>query len=166
MLNISRRQKMKRFSLFLMNILFLGAAVSSFAALNDFNRDACVYYGYVSSINGAGGNVAAASAEFTNLRYVVYPGDLYTTGHPDYTKAYQISSNFHTMGDPTKMYGYVPIGVAPYSTENLTMAQISNRIHEWYSNYYPYIDGIFLDEFSYDWGATRDRQNKVVLKKK
>ena len=151
---------MKRFSLFFMSILFLGVAISSFAALNDFNRDAGVYYGYPSSVNGSGGDVNSATSEFSNWRFIVFPGDLYTNSHPDFTKAHQIAVNLYSGSSGTRVFGYVPIGGA--SGENLTLTQISNRIQQWYDNYQPNIDGIFLDEFGYDYGTTRDRQNKAV----
>ena len=131
------------------------------AGINDINRNSGVYYGIPSLVNGSGGDTDLAAEEFNNFRFIVYPDGLESSGHPDYNNAYIIATNLHTGTNNTKIFGYVPIGLAP-NGEDLTLSQISNRIYQWYNNYTPYIDGIFLDEFGYDYNVTRERQNKAV----
>ena len=130
------------------------------AGINDVDRNSGVYYGIPSLVNGSGGDTDAAAEEFNDFRFMVFPDGLESSGHPDYNNSYIITSNLHTGTNNTEIYGYVPIGGV--LGENLTLSQISNRIYQWYNNYTPFIDGIFLDEFGYDYIVTRERQNKCV----
>ena len=55
-----------------------------------------------------------------------------------------------------QVYGYVPIGV---STENRSLATLQTAIDQWDTLN---VDGIFLDEFGFDYQVTRSRQIDVV----
>ena len=112
-----------------------------------------VYYAWPSGINGAASNGAAA-AEFGQYDYVVLGDGLEKVTHGDHNNVVSM------IADPAAanavFYGYIDLGV---STQNLPLAEIQTRIDEWQQTG---ADGIFMDDFGYDFGVTRDRQNAAV----
>lgn len=87
--------------------------------------------------------------------------DIYVVGmgyedpaHAQYATTMQIIAGLRTAG--VRIYGYVPMGV---TTANLTTAQIRTRIDQWKVLN---VDGIFLDEFGFDYGVSRQRQIDAV----
>lgn len=112
-----------------------------------------IYYSYPSSINGTF-SVPAAAAEFGQYDYVVIGDGLQSAGHPDHANTVSIISHATTVN--TKFFGYIDLGV---STQNLSMAEIQQRMLDWAGMG---VVGILLDDFGYDWGVTRDRQNAAV----
>ncbi|MCX7420292.1 MAG: GEVED domain-containing protein [Planctomycetia bacterium] len=113
-----------------------------------------IYYSYPSLINGANGDIPTAAATFGNYDIVVLGDGLETPSHPDSANTGLIMQNAATAH--TRFFGYVDAGV---STQNLTLNQIQTEISNWKTLG---ADGIFLDDFGYDFGTTRDRQNAVV----
>ncbi len=117
-----------------------------------------IYYGFPSSINATFA-VPLAAAEFGRYDHIVLgngiqdgPGDL--TPHPDHQNTIDIIS--HPATTNTRFYGYIDVGV---STQNLPIVEINRRIASWQAMG---VDGIFLDDFGYDFGVTRERQNEAV----
>jgi len=112
-----------------------------------------VYYGYPSAINGAS-SLSAAAQEFARYDYVLWGDGLEDPLHPDHSNAVAIGN------DPamarTHLYGYVDLGV---TTRNLPMTKIKGQITRWRALG---VDGIHLDNFGYDFGTSRDRQNAAV----
>lgn len=85
--------------------------------------------------------------------YIV--GDQYQDpAHEVYADTVAICKGVRKLG--TKVWGYVPIGV---NTENLSLATIRTRIQQWVAIG---VDGIFLDEFGFDYLVTRQRQNDII----
>ncbi len=113
-----------------------------------------IYYSYPSLINGANGDIPTAAAAFANYDIVVLGDGLETPSHPDSANTGLIMQSAATVH--TRFFGYVDAGV---STQNLTVYQIRTEIFNWKNLG---ADGIFLDDFGYDFGTTRDRQNSVV----
>ena len=112
-----------------------------------------VYYGYPSAINGAW-SVAAAAQEFGRYAYVLWGDGLDDPLHPDHANAVAIAN--HEAAAQTRFYGYVDIGV---STRNLPLSEIQAQISRWRSMG---VDGVHLDNFGYDFGTSRARQNAAV----
>jgi hypothetical protein len=114
-----------------------------------------VFYGYPSLINGANGNVATAAGQFSPYTHVVLGDGLQASSHPDHAKTTQIVA--HAQVASTKFFGYIDLGV---STQNLSIAMIDQRAAAWAAMG---VDGVLLDDFGYDYGVTRERQNAAVL---
>ncbi len=113
-----------------------------------------IYYSYPSLINGANGDIPTAAATFGNYDIVVLGDGLETPTHPDSANTGLIMQNSATAS--TRFFGYVDAGI---STQNLTLSQIQTEISNWTNLG---ADGIFLDDFGYDFGTTRERQNAIV----
>lgn len=113
-----------------------------------------IYYSYPSLINGANGDIPTAAAAFSSYDIVVLGDGLETPSHPDSANTGLIMQNAATSN--TRFFGYVDVGV---STQNLSLNEIQTEISNWKSLG---ADGIFLDDFGYDFGTTRGRQNAVI----
>ena len=116
-------------------------------------QELLVYYGYPISYKGLN-DVAAIVTDISFYKYWVC-GDGYSNpGHPEYATTVAIIQGVRSAG--TKVYGYVPIG---QSTQGLSVSVIQSRIDEWFNIG---VDGIFLDEFGFDYGNTRAKQIQIV----
>ena len=112
-----------------------------------------VYYGYPIAYRQLW-NVEAVVTEISIYDNWVI-GDTYQyPDHEVYEDTQKIVAGVMATG--TKCWGYVPIGG---STQNLTIAVIKQRIDMWESLG---VDGIFLDEFGFDYQNTRDKQIEIV----
>ena len=112
-----------------------------------------IYYGYPTSINSTFA-VPAAAAVFGSYDYVVWGDGLDNPAHADHANAVAIIA--HAATAATRIYGYVDLGV---STQNLSMAEIQLRLQRWDAMG---VDGVLLDDFGYDYGTARARQNQAV----
>lgn len=113
-----------------------------------------IYYGWPSGINGTF-EVTAAAAEFAAHDVVVLGDGLELDGHPDHANTVAILARIHATA-ATRVFGYVDLGV---STQNLSLAEIELRMDAWQA---AGADGIFLDDFGYDFLVSRARQNAAV----
>ncbi|MDZ4700371.1 MAG: T9SS type A sorting domain-containing protein [Rhodothermales bacterium] len=112
-----------------------------------------VYYAWPSVINGAT-TIGQAAAALGQYDYVILGDGLQIDTHPDYANTVAIIA--HPEMANTRVFGYVDLGV---TTQNLTATEYKLRML-WWSDIGA--DGIFLDDFGYDFGVTRDRQNDAV----
>jgi len=112
-----------------------------------------VYYGYPTSINMSF-SVPAAAGEFGRYDHVVWGDGLDSPAHPDHANAVAILA--HSDMAATRVYGQVDLGV---STQNLPMAEVEARIARWDAMG---VEGVMLDNFGYDFGTGRARQNAAV----
>ena len=113
-----------------------------------------IYYGWPSAIDGANGDVAAASRSFEPFDWIVLGDGLQDPKHGDHAKTKQIIA---TIGrSPRKVFGYVPIG---RKGPNLSVEEIRRRVLAWKAIG---ARGVLLDEFGYDFDVTRQRQNDAV----
>lgn len=117
-------------------------------------RDVLIYYSYPSLINGAGGNITSAASKFGQYDYVVLGDGLEDSSHDDHANTMAIVN--HASTSNTQFFGYIDLGV---STQNLSMTQIQQRVDQWLATG---VDGIFFDDFGFDFGTTRTRQNDAV----
>ena len=113
-----------------------------------------VYYGYPSLINGANGNLNTAATTFGGYDLVVLGDGIEDSSHPDSNNTNLIMQN--AAAAKTRFFGYVDVGV---TTQNLTSDQIQLEIINWLNLG---ADGIFLDDFGYDFETTRQRQNLAI----
>jgi hypothetical protein len=133
-------------------------------------EDPLVYYGWPSCINGTW-DIGAAAAEFGRYDHVVLgdclefdgtvPGGLCNSGdydtpfkHGDHDNTKAIIA--HPAAANTSFFGYIDLGV---STQNLPMPEVERRIRLWKATA---VDGVFFDDFGYDFWTPRQRQNDAV----
>lgn len=113
-----------------------------------------VYYGHPIAYKGLW-NAAAIIAEIAANFSVWVVGDTYgDPTHEEYATTTAIVSGVRSAG--VRVYGYVPIG---QNTSGLALAQMQTRVDQWTAIG---VDGIFLDEFGFDYGNTRTRQKSIV----
>jgi len=115
--------------------------------------DLLIFYAWPSTINVAP-TPALAATQFADYDVVVLGEGLEKVTHPDHLNTVAI------IADPllvdTDVFGYVDLGV---TTQNLPQVEIELRIDEWIA---AGADGIFFDDFGYDFGVDRARQNAAV----
>ncbi|GAB3575323.1 hypothetical protein GCM10027578_39330 [Spirosoma luteolum] len=114
-----------------------------------------IYYGYPSYINKTY-DAGRAAAEYARYDYVVLGDGYQFDSHPDYAAMVSLLNSATTAG--VRFFGYVDLGVTN-GTQNRTPAELRDRIDRWKR---AGIDGIFFDDFGYDHGVSRQRQNDAV----
>jgi hypothetical protein len=95
--------------------------------------------------------VAEISASYS---YWVVGHTYQDPSHDEYASTVSIMQAVRAAG--VKLYGYIPLGTSSY---NYSLAQITTIVDQWKAIG---VDGIFLDEYGYDYGVTRQRQIDVV----
>jgi hypothetical protein len=120
--------------------------------------DLLVFYAHPSTIN-ATFTVAAAAAEFAKYDYVVLGGGIELATHIDHANTRAIVQ--HPSTDGVKFFGYIELAVEKPSGQatNYSLAEIRSRADAWLDMG---VDGIFLDEFGYEFQVSRQRQNSAV----
>jgi hypothetical protein len=114
-----------------------------------------IYYGYPSLVNGSNGDLTKAANAFKVFDVIVFGDNIEHSTHSDHAKTQQIISMLKPNGN--KIFGYVPIGTN--GAARLSIAQIKQNVDEWQSMG---VYGIFLDEYGFDYGVTRTKQNEIV----
>ena len=113
-----------------------------------------IYYGYPSSYKGIYNN-ASVIADIAANYDIWICGDTYDNpAHEDYANTQAIIAGVRAAG--VKVFGYVPIGT---NTENRSIATMQTSVDRWVTLN---VDGIFLDEFGFDYQNTRTRQKTMV----
>jgi murein DD-endopeptidase MepM/ murein hydrolase activator NlpD len=148
-----RRTLSRIFRLLLVAGAVLAGAAAADGAIAGPARLA-IYYGYPSLVNGAGGNLASATAHFAVFDVVVLGDGLQHPAHPDHANTAQIVTDLVAGG--TEVYGYVDMGV---TTQNLSIATAQQYVDEWDAIG---VTGIFWDDAGYDYGVDRPRQVTLI----
>ena len=121
----------------------------------------CIYYGSPSQVNGAGGDVEVAVADFAKYDVIIFCDELVDTLLPPNSEGeitQQIIDGLHALKDDPewekdiKIYGYVPA--------ILDAATMETYIYRWFTVYNA--DGIFWDPAGYDFGVSRSDQNAII----
>ena len=113
-----------------------------------------VYYGYPIAYKGIW-NADAIVAEISASHDYWVVGHTYQDpAHQEYASTVAIMRGVRAAG--VKLYGYIPLGTNNY---NYTVAQIEAITDQWMAIG---VDGIFIDEYGFDYGNTRQRQVDVV----
>lgn len=115
-----------------------------------------IYYSYPSSLNYQTNayNLTNVANDLAQYEYVILGAHLEEATHSDHANTQTIINNPLTA--PTKFFGYIDLGV---STNNYSIAEIQSRVDAWKAMG---ADGIFFDDFGYDFFVTRARQNAAV----
>lgn len=134
--------------------LLLLMTTSSFSQI--IPKKLLIYYSYPSSLNypANGYNLTNVAIDLAQYEYVILGARLEEADHPDHANTQTIINNPLTA--TTKFFGYIDLGV---STSNYAMADIQSRVEAWKAMG---ADGIFFDDFGYDFLVTRTRQNAAV----
>ncbi len=123
-----------------------------------------IYYGYPSLVNGAQGNVEQAVTQFAHYDVIVFGAGLEfdraistpTAGPAEHAFTRRLMARLRLQPRQPQIFGYVDIG----STNRLSMASIVDRIERWAAMG---AHGVLLDEAGFDFGVTRERQNRAVM---
>jgi hypothetical protein len=115
----------------------------------------CIFYGYPSLVNGSGGSISKAAAVFANFDIVVFGDHLYEASHPDHNNTAAIIAQLKALNPKIKTFGYIDVG----STQHLSTASLTAAISSWKVMG---IYGVFGDEFGFDFGNDRARQNVFI----
>ena len=113
-----------------------------------------IYYGFPIAFKGiwdTNGVIADISA---NYKYWVVGHTYQEPTHEEYASTTAIIQGVRAAG--VKVYGYIPLGTSNY---NYTIQEISDITDQWAAIG---VDGIFLDEYGFDYGSTRQRQVDAV----
>lgn len=115
-----------------------------------------IYYGYPSSLNYPTNqwDMKEAVKDFGRYDYAVLGDGLWDGEHPDHANTLTLLHSPATVN--TTFFGYVDLGVY---TQNHSAGTIQRQVDAWQSMG---VDGIFLDDFGYDFGTSRARQNAAV----
>lgn len=116
----------------------------------------CLYYAWPSYVNGSAGNVTNAVNVFKNYDIIVFGEWLWKSDHGDHLKTTQIIAALKAIKPAIKIYGYIDVGV---KTQNLSEAILKQAIDSWQNMG---VTGVFGDDFGYDWGVPRARQNVFI----
>jgi hypothetical protein len=114
----------------------------------------CIYYGYPSLINNAGGDLNKAVEEFARFNLIVLGDGLWKDTHTDNSNTKTIISGL--LQKKRLVFGYVDLGV---STHNLSEELLKQYISGWKKMG---VNGIFFDDAGFDYKVTRERQNMVI----
>lgn len=119
-----------------------------------------IYYGWPSLVNDANGDLDAAAAVFGQYDVVILSQGIEEPNHGDHFNAKEIIHLLHE-GYDTKVYGYMdgPQWGTSWSVTDYPPTNWEGHVDLWKAIG---ADGIFVDEFGYDWGVTRAQQNAML----
>jgi len=113
-----------------------------------------VYYGYPSQVNGAGGDFQTAKNVFMDYDSIVFGAGLEESTHGDHNFTANLIPELTNSG--CEIFGYIDLGV---STENYSYSTLTNKMSKWRAMG---ANGIFFDDYGYDYEVTRVRQTNAV----
>lgn len=143
-------------------LIVLGALLpGSSPAANQIPGQLMVFYGWpgrgMGPCNGCfpeGSNAAFRAAEFGIYDDLILGAGLELETHPEHELVTAM------LAEPamaqTRVWGYIDAGV---TTSNFLVVEIATRALWWQAMG---VEGIFLDDFGYDFGTSRARQNQIV----
>lgn len=117
--------------------------------------DLLVFYGYLNSFNSsvnAWNNDAVVTDIGSKYQIAVFGDGVADPNHPDYANASYIINKLKTDYPGIEIYGYV--------TANQALQTFQSKASQWDTIG---ATGIFLDEYGYDFGVTRQQQNERLL---
>lgn len=127
----------------------IAIAIGASCAQNIDMKKVAHHYGWPSAVNGAGGDVNLAAAVYKDYDVVVWGAGIEDPSHGDNANAAAIIA--HADMANTEVYGYVDA--------TLPLVDIQTSIDNWYNIG---VAGIFVDQFGYDFGVSRHKQNEIV----
>ena len=138
--------------------LFLFALLNSVACAfgQIMPKKLLIYYSFPSSLNYPVNlyNLDNVANDFKQYDYVVLGESIETSEHPDHVNTVNILAKM--AGSTTKVFGYIDLST---TIRNHSIATIQQKVNEWKA---VGVQGIFFDDFGYDFNVSRTRQNTVV----
>lgn len=131
------------------------AKLAGGAGSADGLRSVLIYYATLNAINAKYDNDYAAGV-LSRYDDVVLGAGLQDPGHSDYANTTAIMTKVAALNPDTVLWGYIDVGV---STNNYSLAQLQTFVDQWLAIG---AGGIFCDDFGYDYGVSRDRQNSII----
>ncbi|TDB68018.1 hypothetical protein EZE20_03590 [Arundinibacter roseus] len=101
-----------------------------------------------------GGNLQSIFADFAQYQYVILGDGLEKNTHGDHANTVALLNSPLTTA--TTFFGYID---ASTTIQNLPLSEIEIRVNEWAAMG---INGIFYDDFEYDYGVSRQRMNTII----
>ena len=124
-----------------------------------FAEKVMLYYGYPNAINNSW-DVNNSANIYKDYDVCIFGDGYCLPTHEAHAETVEIFRILKRISPDTRIVGYVPIGVQNVGSDsNLSMDELKRRVDLWQSIG---ADGIFLDEYGYDYGVTRARQNEIV----
>ena len=124
-----------------------------------FAEKVMLYYGYPNAINNSW-DVNNSANIYKDYDVCIFGDGYCLPTHEAHAETVEIFRILKRISPETRIVGYVPIGVKNVGGDsNLPMDELKNRVDLWQAIG---ADGIFLDEYGYDYGVTRARQNEIV----
>lgn len=121
----------------------------------------CIYYDCPSKVNGSNGNLTNAYNVFKNFDLIVFADVLKDKSHFDHENTKRLISMLKANNPNLKIFGYIDLGVSNANwVHNFSEAQLEQFIDEWKDEMGA--NGVFADDFGYDFGVTRSRQNFFI----
>lgn len=117
---------------------------------------ALIYYGYPIAISGSWSTDEAVLI-YKDYDIVVFGDEYFEPDHESYAETAAIFQKLSESYPKVKKAGYVLIGGSEGA--DLPMEELKRRVGLWRALG---VQGIFLHEFGYDYGVTRERQNEIV----
>lgn len=117
--------------------------------------DMLVFYGYVNSFNSASNswdNDLVTADIGSKYQKVVFGAGVADPSHPDYANASYIINKLKTDYPGIEIFGYV--------SANQSLQGFQAQASQWDTIG---ATGVFLDEYGYDFGVTRQQQNERLL---
>lgn len=143
-------------------VAVLEEAVSRIGTSADRRRFAekvMLYYGYPNAINNSW-DVNNSANIYKDYDVCIFGDGYCLPTHEAHAETVEIFRILKRISPDTRIVGYVPIGVQNVGSDsNLSMDELKRRVDLWQAIG---ADGIFLDEYGYDYGVTRARQNEIV----
>lgn len=130
--------------------------------INESGSRSLIYYAdFGSGINGIvwDGYGDAIAAELAYWDFLVIADGLEHPAQTNYARNKSIIAKALQINPNMKIFGYIDLGVTG-GTQNLSTATIQSYAVEWQT--FGVNGGIFLDDYGYDFGVTRARQQTVV----
>jgi hypothetical protein len=118
----------------------------------------CIYYGYPTMVNGANHNLSKAVSAFSPCKELILGDGLEHAAHNEHEETQSIISGLMQLDNKRTIFGYIPLGIYD-GGHNLSNDTMKEYVDEWLSIG---ANGIFLDEYGYDYNTTRERQNAIV----
>jgi hypothetical protein len=121
--------------------------------------DLAIYYGWPSLVNGVQNN-ADAAAVFGQYDIVIFNQGLEEPPHGDHTNTKAIIQLLQSSYS-TRVFGYIngPQWNTSWALTSMPPTNWQGHVDLWVAMG---VDGIFIDEFGYDWGPTRATQNAML----
>ena len=124
-----------------------------------FAEKVMLYYGYPNAINNSW-DVNNSANIYKDYDVCIFGDGYCLPTHEAHAETVEIFRILKRISPDTRIVGYVPIGVQNVGSDsNLSMDELKRRVDLWKAIG---ADGIFLDEYGYDYGVTRARQNEIV----